>query len=600
MDSKLLDLINTIKRIKHAEQLPSYIDYIQFPFFRNIEIDQRINFDFPLTAFIGPNGSGKSSALHALYGCPEGKTPYDFWFSTQLDSIDYYSKDGRKLRQSFFYGFKNEELEELQVIKARINRENNPDYWETSRPLMNAGMREIPDGKRNPPIKKNVIYFDFRSELSAFDKYFYFEIPSSNLKSRTRQDYLRNQSKKLRNLFFGTYTQAYASGVAQNKDLEKLPEEEIRTVSSILAKDYKEIKIIYHKMFHNWGYSILVKTDFHNYSEAFAGSGEMSVIRLVHGLSRANKGSLVLLDEPEVSLHPGAQKRLKEFLLEQIITKKHQIIVSTHSPTFIEQLPKEAIKVFSQNLGNGKINIKENILSTEAFYFIGHEINDKVNVVVEDILAKKIFDKVLQKLGEEVKNRFNIKFLPGGASVLQQYVETFSNTNIENYFFIFDGDQKRVDELFDTTTLSDANKKSDYLKSKIQDQTGVDIKFYTDGGTEGGNQEQLIQMMISYLTYYKGHVFYLPQATPEDIIWSDEVTRQIILNQQDYEQNITRINALEKRKLRVFETAKIIFGGENHVDALEDLLLNEWIRKEDANYIKIKNIIATLKFNNYE
>ncbi len=598
MDNELVDLINTIKRIKSANQFPNYIDYIQFPFFRNIEIDQRINFDFPLTAFIGPNGSGKSSTLHALYGCPEGRTPYEFWFSTPLDTIDYFSSDGRKLRQSFFYSYKDETGEELQVIKARINRENNPDYWETSRPLIVAGMKEIPEGKRNPPIKKNVVYFDFRSELSAFDKYFYYETLPSNLRSRTRQDYLRNRSKKLRNLFAGNYDKTYAHGVAQNKDLENLDANEIKMVSDILTKNYNEIKIIYHKLFHNWGNSILVKTNFHKYSEAFAGSGEMSVIRLVHGLLKATEGSLVLLDEPEVSLHPGAQKGLKQFLLEQIKIKKHQIVVSTHSPTFVEFLPKEAIKIFSQNLDNGKINIKENISSNEAFYFIGHKINNKINLVVEDILAQKILEKILQAMGEHVNNRFVVKFLPGGANALQQHIASCCNMNIDNCFFIFDGDQKRVNDLFNVELLTDLDKNVNYLKNKIIEQTGSEIKFYIDGGVQGGNQEQLVQMMITYLRYFKNHVYYLSAVIPEDIIWSDDIVQQK-LNSQDYERNITQINSWGSSKQKMYETSKILFGVETQIDAFEDMLINEWIKKEDENYFAIKNIIESLSIEYY-
>lgn len=492
MDDKILKLIGSIKRIKNANQLPNYIDYIQFPFFHNIELDQRITFDFPLTAFIGPNGSGKSSTLHALYGSPEGKTPYDFWFSTSLDPIAYYSTDGRKLRHSFFYAYRNEDGEELQVIKARIQREDNPDYWETSRPIMSAGMNEIPDGRRNPPIKKNVVYFDFRSELSSFDKYFYYETPPSHLRSRTKQDYLRNRSRKLNNLFLEFYNLATSHGVEQNKKLEKLGEEELNEVSFILNKKYFEIKILLHKLFHNWGYSIRVKTDFHKYSEAFAGSGEISIIRLVHKLSQAEEGSLILLDEPEVSLHPGAQKRLKYFLLDQIKKKKHQIIISTHSPTLISDLPKEAIKVFYQKMDTGRFIIKEKVPPEEAFYFIGQEINDKIKVIVEDILCLKILQRVLLKLGDEVYNRFVVRFNAGGASVLQQQIVVYSNANIEKSFFLFDGDQKKTEVLFDINQLLDSQKTVEYLKSKILLQTGVDIKFYPDGGTEGANQAQII------------------------------------------------------------------------------------------------------------
>ena len=594
MDGELSELIRTVKQIKRANGFPNYIDYIQFPFFRNIELDQRINFEFPLTIFVGPNGSGKSSTLHALYGCPEGKTPYDFWFSTSVDPVEY-TLESRKLRHSFFYGFKNENGEELQVVKARIRRGDNPNYWETSRPLLSYGMVRPPRGReRNEPIKKNVVYLDFRAELSAFDKYFYFEIPPAGLVSRTKQDYLRRKSTSLRNLLFGIYDKIGSPhGYDQNEPLITLANIERDKISIILGKEYEEIKVLRHKLFRSWGFSIYLKTKFHNYSEALAGSGEMSVVRLVQNISNATEGSLILLDEPEVSLHPAAQKRLKVFLLEQIKVKKHQIVISTHSPNLIEGLPKEAIKVFHQKIDTGKFIIKENILPDEAFYFIGQEVGDKINIIVEDRLSKKIFDRILLKLGEEVSNRFVVKFIPGGASVLQQNIAVYSNTNIEKSFFVFDGDQKRVDNLFEINSLSYVNKTVDYLKGKIKDQTGVDIKFYPNGGTQGGNQEQLIQMMISYLRYYKDHVFYLSQSSPEDIIWSEEVIR-LKLIPSDFSNNIERIRSLESAKFIIYESAKIFFGNENQVEAFEDMLIKEWIEKEDENYKAIKNILESI------
>ena len=593
MVNELSDLVNTLWQIKNASQLPNYIDYIQFPFFHNIELDQRINFDFPFTAFIGPNGSGKSSTLHALYGCPEGKTPYDFWFSTSLDPVEYFSNDGRRLRHSFFYGYKDANQDELQVIKARIRREDNPDYWETSRPIISAGMREIPEGKRNPPIEKKVVYFDFRSELSAFDKYFYYETPPSYLRSRTKQDYLRNRSKRLKNLFDGKYRNFKSNGVDQNKDVEDLNSDELGIISSLLGRNYSEIKIIFHKLFHNWGYSIRIQNNYHKYSEAFAGSGEMAIIRLVHGLAKAENGSLILLDEPEVSLHPGAQRKLKYFLLEQIKGKKHQIIISTHSPVLIAGLPKEAIKVFSQKLDTGRFIIKENILPEEAFYFIGQEIDDKINIIVEDRLSRKILSRILSKLGEEVGNRFEVKFIPGGSSVLQQYISVYSNANIEKTFFVFDGDQKKVEEFFDVTLLPDVNKTIDYLKGIIKNQTGVDIKFYPDSGAEGSNQNQLIEMMISYLRYYRKHVFYLPQSIPEDIIWSEEILQQK-LKSEDFDSSIESIRSQLDNKKRIFEAAKILFGIENQ-PAMEDILIKEWLDKEDDNYEIIKDTIISVE-----
>ena len=169
-----------------------------------------------------------------------------------MDPVVDLSSDGRNLRHSFFYGFRNDANEELQVIKARIHRGDNPDYWETSRPIISAGMNEIPDGRRNPPIEKKVVYFDFRSELSAFDKYFYYETLPSYLRSRTKQDYIRHRSKRLRNLFIGMYETSKSHGVDQNKQVETLDSNELEIVSHILGRNYSETKIIFHKLFHNW------------------------------------------------------------------------------------------------------------------------------------------------------------------------------------------------------------------------------------------------------------------------------------------------------------------------------------------------------------
>lgn len=64
----------------------------------------------------------------------------------------------------------------------------------------------------------------------------------------------------------------------------------------------------------------------------FLGDGLISVIRiLAHLFEQRNSG--LIIDEPELSLHPQAQKRLAKLIAEY--SKKRQIILSTHSPYFI-------------------------------------------------------------------------------------------------------------------------------------------------------------------------------------------------------------------------------------------------------------------------
>jgi hypothetical protein len=88
--------------------------------------------DFPLSLLIGKNGTNKSSILQALYGCPDGKSVGEYWFSTHTDTIDVL---GDKSPQAFFYRYKIPSTGEVaEVLKTRVQKENDPDYWEPSRP----------------------------------------------------------------------------------------------------------------------------------------------------------------------------------------------------------------------------------------------------------------------------------------------------------------------------------------------------------------------------------------------------------------------------------------------------------------------------------
>lgn len=105
----------------------------------------------------------------------------------------------------------------------------------------------------------------------------------------------------------------------------------LNEINNILGKQYVEIRRVYHRVYESWGTSVLVKTkDGMSYSEANAGSGENAIINMVCTVLSVPNNSLILLDEPEVSLHPSAQKKLKIFLLQIIKKYHHQIVLSTH------------------------------------------------------------------------------------------------------------------------------------------------------------------------------------------------------------------------------------------------------------------------------
>lgn len=79
------------------------------------------------------------------------------------------------------------------------------------------------------------------------------------------------------------------------------------------------------------------------YSEKLFSTGELALVRLVERLNKVPHGSLILLDEAELALHPSIQVNLLAYLEEISKSKNLTIIVSTHSITMIKRVNEKNI-----------------------------------------------------------------------------------------------------------------------------------------------------------------------------------------------------------------------------------------------------------------
>ena len=588
------ETIENINKMYQDGKFKKYISNIYFPFYKNFEEFSKMDFNFPLTVIVGKNGSGKSSILHALYGCPKGKSLGDFWFSTATDPIKEGNKDGK--RHCFVYTYTDGDIVDIkQVLKTRALRPGtktkkvNPDYWETSRPLEKYHMLSK---QRQAPIEENVIYLDFRQELSAFDKFFYFG-DIKGLKVSKKQDFIREASPKLEKVFTDNQKIYHTrTGSNQNKEFEKLSDYELRIASEILGTKYISGKIVKHHFYRNWGYSALVKKGDNSYTEAHAGSGEYAIIKLVHSLEKIKSPTLILLDEPETSLYPGAQKRLLQYLLMVVQRTKSQMVVSTHSEKFISESPQSAIKAIHCDVKTGVSDIIQNCSPNTVFEELDLPIRNTIQIVVEDVAAKKLIDAVIKR--EKIKNII-VKTIGCGADTLKNYaIWNDAMFDEKDKYYMLDGDQ-RIDKINVDTLPKKEYEDQSFIENLVED-IGKKMPFPSSRsrnkrGKKNAEDKMKYEAEIKYLRYFYNYVDFLPYATPEDIVFNAEFAQMLIENTGS---TPAEFDDKSSSKDKFYELAQKLQKNNSEYYSLMGLFIDRWANKKEKGYDEISNYVKRL------
>lgn len=163
-----------------------------------------------------------------------------------------------------------------------------------------------------------------------------------------------------------------------------------------------------------------------SHSSEGLGDGIWSVFTICDAIYDSSEGDTIIIDEPELSIHPSIQKRLMFILIEQAKTK--QIILSTHSPYFVDW---ESIS----NGANLTRTTKETCGDINC-YTLSDEIKRKSTGIITDINnphvlglnANEVFfldDKIIlvegqedivifRKISDELGKNFNGTFFGGG------------------------------------------------------------------------------------------------------------------------------------------------------------------------------------------
>lgn len=530
----LLKEVNQKFNIENRKHYEPFVRRMRFPRYKGLYPDSEMNFDFPLTVLVGVNGSNKTSVLQALYGVPANQNVGNYWFFTAVDKIN------NSWQHCLIYSYHHAGAgKQVEVIKTRISKTKN-DYWEPSRPIKKYRM-EIPKEKelisagnksktRWDLIDKSVVFCDFKEYISAFDMYFYNYIFEPDAQYKSKQDFLRERSAKLSKVVSEKLSSYFFGSIERVETNFTVSDEVKNVVSWMLDQKYDEIQIVSHKFYARKNIvrplkTILMRKSGRNYTEAFAGSGESRLIMLVNDIVNAPKNSLILIDEPEINLHPSAILRFKTFLLQQILKKNHQIVLSTHSAYLVSNLPKSAIKLF-QTIEN-QIAITENVDYNDAFVVLGESIRNKAKIIVEDKLAKEIIEFGIRKSDTtSMCDALEVQYVPGGVStIINRYIYASAMRDELSTFYVLDGDTNHLfnnqlseiesdwinDGYLDSREIPTS--KNENLSDIIKELTGSNIQFSTNSG--GNRQAEKYYMQRKFIDFWRSNVKFLNSSTPE-------------------------------------------------------------------------------------
>lgn len=454
-------------------------------FIKSIKIDkihgwtnQEMFFKFPVVAVVGENGIGKSTFLKAAVCAYENRGaknfyPSNMFMSTQWDAA---AMAGATIEYKIRQG---------EHEKSLRWRKTN-DWGFTP--------------KKGKPQRK-VFFLDISRTLPLDATAGYAKIAKIASEEIGNQIELNNESIKNLSYVLGQeYERARFVGTNINSSREV----------GLLTKEYGEI------------------SQFHQ------GAGEDTILDTFKLLQTIPEQSLLVIDEVENSLHPQAQRRFVQYLLKLSRIKKLQIILSTHSPFVLEELP-EIARIMLVRLSDRK-DIMYEVSTQFALSTIDDKSHPELYVFLEDDEAVSLFWEILKHDNtryDELCKKLSTRAV-GSCSVVGT-LNDLGRTNKLPYksLAIVDGDKRRDYSNCLALPGDLAPEKQVFTDLKNLGWNRLDERFGIGAGTLFKHLDDavLLPNHHEWTTYVGDHI-----KKSKDSVWAiliEEWHRQC-LNEEDY------------------------------------------------------------------
>ena len=187
---------------------------------------------------------------------------------------------------------------------------------------------------------------------------------------------------------------------------------------------------------------IIKKENSDYYSEKNFSLGEILILNTLLLIRDISDGSMLLIDELEMALHPRIQIRLLKYLETKSNEKRLTVILSTHSSSLINYASN---LIYLENKGDGKVKVITNcypaiILKEVA---IEEDIQPDYIFIVEDDMATMLLKETLKHYSQMDPTKLTpvYKVIPiGGYQQVLDFADNSSNylfhSKIGQYIFL--------------------------------------------------------------------------------------------------------------------------------------------------------------------
>lgn len=324
-----------------------------------------------------------------------------------------------------------------------------------------------------------------------------------------------------------------------------------------------------------------------------ASSGEKEIINFLLGVFAFNlNNGIIIIDEPELHLHPRWQNILLDLFIELSTLTKNQFILSTHSPTFIND--KSFNHIFRIYKDENNVSKEITLRDCDSFKLrdILHIVNSTNNekiffadivILVEGITDRLVFQRILNEHVETLN-----------ATKIVEIIEIKGKSNVEIFkkfllslqipaFFISDLDYVNEVGTPEIKTLFETNNKKiekDVIKnSKSKD--GERLIDIIDRSITNSSFEELISVW-DYIKSFR-------RRLRPDLTSKEEKTLSAFIENQIHQNNyILRLGDIEDYFPIGFKTKDLV----KVINLLQSQSYKEW--KMTTEFKELDKIITDI------